>query len=119
MRMMKKISAMAMATAMTATMAVGTAISSSAVDVTNINVYSVESVAASSITTTGKAIAWSDGDVTKNLDMCVMKIDLSEVSMADADIVKGSITLKKTGSNFVMTIPVTSITRFYWERIYC
>lgn len=70
MTMMKKISAIAMATAMAATMAVGTALSASAADVTNTNVYAVESVEASAVTTTGKTIAWSYGDVTKNLEMC-------------------------------------------------
>ncbi len=118
MTMMKKISAMAMATAMAATMAVGTAISASAAEVTNANVYSAESVVASTVTTTGKTIAWSYGDVTKNLEMCVMKTDLSEVSMADTGIVKDSVTLKKTGSTFVMTIPVTSIKRSFLGKEY-
>lgn len=118
MTMMKKISAMAMATAMVATMAVGTALSASAADVTSTNVYAVESVEASTVTTTGKTIAWSYGDVTKNLEMCVMKTDLSEVSMADAGIVKNSVTLKTVGDNFVMTIPVQPISHSFLGTTY-
>ena len=114
----KKMMAALSALAMGATMMVGTAMSASAADVTNTNIYAVDSVAANSVTTTGKVIAWSYGDVTKNLEMCVMKTDLSEVSMADAGIVKGRVTLKKTGSNFVMTIPVTSITRSFLGKEY-
>lgn len=111
MTMMKKISVMGIAAAMAAVMATGAATASAAeVDMA----VTADAVTLSDVSTTGKTIAWSYGEnVSKSLTMCIMKTDLSEASMADAGIVKSGVELKKTGDNFIMTIPVQSISRSF------
>lgn len=109
----KKISALVMAAAMAATLAASTAISVSAADVTDTNVYTVESIKASDVTTTGKTIVWnSSSDGTSILEYFVGKYsDPTSQSMA-ADGIKSS-TLTKSGSTYTLTLNTQSITETF------
>ena len=93
MTMMKKISAMAMATAMAATMAVGTAMSASA-EALDTPATEEELLVASEAATTSKQISWGtrSEDVAYSMTKIMYKLDMSEVSMSNTGVTAAQIT---------------------------
>lgn len=103
----KKLSAAVMATAMAATMAVGTAISASAAD---INVSAYETTAASSVSVTSQGLIWnpaSDGTCTISNFGLYKASNPSSISMANGAIT--GVKLTKSGSNYTLVLDTKAI----------
>lgn len=106
MTMMKKISAMAMATAMAATMAVGTAMSASAEE---LDTPAYEEIEAAAISTTGKAVVWNpSSNGTSNLSYFVGKFSNPRNESMAADAIKNA-TLNKNGTTYTLTLTTQTI----------